>query len=524
MKQSEAQTRHDRGILRGSQPPSTAPNILWICTDQQRYDTLGVYGNTHVATPNIDRLGKSGVVFDRAYCQSPICTPSRASCLTGRYPRTTGVRQNGQRIGASEKTVPRLLREAGYSCGLAGKLHLSPVDPCQFPAGEPRIDDGYTDFHWSHHPAGAARREASIEGERFSDWLAWQNWPANGYTQWLSENGHAFERRPFHSSKYVETSMPEALHHTTWCFERAMSFIELASSLGKPWLFSINVFDPHPPFDPPLEYLVGWMDRLDGVPLPPCATGELRRKPPFQDIDSRGGPGGRPRFRFDHMADTDHHLIRAAYWAMVELIDKQVGRVLEQLKRLGQEQNTMVILTSDHGEMLGDHGIYLKGPYFYEPAVRIPLLIAWPSVIPSGVRVSGPVELVDLAPTILEAVGLERSTGMQGRSLWSTLCGGRTDDSRDDAYCEFYNSDATYGDLKPHATMVATRRFKLVRCHGLPDGYISGELYDLEVDPGEVENLWDDSGYRDVRSDMLERLCDRMAWTVDPLPVREAVW
>ena len=129
------------------------PNILWICTDQQRWDTLGCYGNSFVRTPNIDALAAGGALFERCFSQSPVCTPSRASFLTGRYPRTTRCRQNGQDIPEDEVLVTKLLADAGYRCGLSGKLHLSPCNPSHCTTTERRIDDGYTDadFHWSHH-------------------------------------------------------------------------------------------------------------------------------------------------------------------------------------------------------------------------------------------------------------------------------------------------------------------------------------------------------------------------------------
>ena len=143
------------------------PNILWICSDQQRFDTLGCYGNEFVRTPNLDGLAESGILFERCYSQSPVCTPSRTSFLTGRYPRTTRCRQNGQSIPDDEVLVTRLLADAGYTCGLSGKLHLSTCNPQACPTIERRINDGYTEFHWSHHPS--------------------PDWPANEYIHWLRE-------------------------------------------------------------------------------------------------------------------------------------------------------------------------------------------------------------------------------------------------------------------------------------------------------------------------------------------------
>ncbi len=216
---------------------------------------------------------------------------------------------------------------------------------------------------------------------------------------------------------------------------------------------------------------------------------------------------------------TDHRWVTAAYWAMVDVIDRQVGRLLDCLEETGQRDNTYIIFTSDHGEMLGDHGIYLKGPFFYECAVRIPLLISGPSLRNDGSRSKALVELVDLAPTLLEWAGLERHPAMQGRSLQPLLNGEATlDEHRDDIYCEYYNSMPGHQDPQAHATMVRTNRHKLVAAHGTG----GGELYDLETDPKETRNLWNDPDYTTVRLDLMTRLVDRMAWTVDPLPRREA--
>ena len=145
------------------------PNILWICTDQQRRDTICALGNPRIRTPNLDRLVAEGVSFTSAYSQSPICTPSRASFLTGRYPRTTRARQNGQKIPEDERLITRMLADVGYDCGLVGKLHLA---SCHKKV-ESRIDDGYRVFHWSHHPA--------------------PDWPENEYIQWMEGKGKTWD-------------------------------------------------------------------------------------------------------------------------------------------------------------------------------------------------------------------------------------------------------------------------------------------------------------------------------------------
>lgn len=362
---------------------------------------------------------------------------------------------------------------------------------------ERRINDGYSEFHWSHHPA--------------------PDWSTNEYIHWLREQGVEYQVKPFPDSRYVQIGMPAEYHQTTWCAQKAINFIKAHAESDQPWLFSVNIFDPHHPFDPPESYLQRYLEFLEDIPLPKYTPGELEGKPIFQQISHRQ-PYNKPGlYPYDEMSEKDHRLVRAAYWAMIDLIDEQVGRMLNALEETGQLADTLVIFMSDHGEMLGDHGIYLKGPYFYEEAIRVPLIISSPEIILPGRRYKGLLELVDLAPTLLNATGLEPYPGMQGRSFWPILTGcADADVHREDVYCEYYNSNFQDG----YATMVRTERYKLVAVHGSD----MGELYDLEKDPGEVQNRWDDIDYQAVKVDMLKRLCDRMAWTVDPLPVRQACW
>ena len=473
------------------------PNILWICSDQQRWDTLGCYGNKFVRTPTLDRLAANGTQFEHCFSQSPVCTPSRASFLTGRYPRTTRARQNGQGIPEDEVLVTKMLADAGYACGLSGKLHLSPCNPKWCKEMERRIDDGYGAFHWSHHSGGG--------------------WDTNEYHLWLKEKGHAFMQDSHPECKYINLGPPEELHQTTWCAEKAIDFMQ--EKQGTPWLFSVNMFDPHHPFDAPEERLEHYMDMLKDIPLPNYEEGELENKPRYQKIDHTGPYGGGGA-HYDVKTEKDHRMIRASYWAMCDIIDSQVGRMLDALDQTGQIDNTIVIFTSDHGEMLGDHGIYLKGPYFYEPAVRVPLIISWPGHVLAQ-KSTALVELTDIGQTLLDALGMAHHEGMQGRSLWPLLTGkadGKT--HRDDVYCEYYNALSGHKDPPAHLTMVRTDRYKIVVDHNAS----SGELYDLEKDPDETHNRWDDKSLSDVKMDMLLRVANRMAWTVDPLPPRRAPW
>ena len=201
------------------------PNILWYCTDQQRWDTVRALGNPDINTPNLDRLVASGMAFERAYCQAPICTPSRASFLTGRYPAAHHVHRNGIDVfPGQERLVPRILADSGYDCGLAGKLHLSRAKG----RVERRPDDGYRVFKWSHHPK--------------------PDWPeGHDYADWLKEEKGVDADALFAEYANKPYGVPAELHQTTWCTEMVLRFID--EEREGPWLMSVNPFDPHPPFD-----------------------------------------------------------------------------------------------------------------------------------------------------------------------------------------------------------------------------------------------------------------------------------
>ncbi len=486
-------------------------NILWLCTDQQRLDTLGCYGNPLVHTPNLDRLAAEGVTFDNCYSQCPVCAPSRGSFLSGRYPRTCGPRQNGQDIRPSEKLFPKMLQENGYFCGLSGKLHLTACHPHQTGrTTEKRIDDGYEFFSWSHHPQP---HNAC-------------NWPSNAYNQFLLENGMDYITPNREDCKYVQTGVPEEFHQTTWCVNEALKFMETARTFQKPWLFSINFFDPHHAFDPPAEFLAPYLEKLDEIPLPNYEEGELEHKNYFQQKDHIGAydtPGQMP---YDEMSDYDHRMITAAYYAMIDLIDKQIGRLLQWLDETGERENTLILFHSDHGENLGDHGMYLKGPYFYENNVHVPLIMNWPSHLPAGKRVHSLVELCDLAPTLCDAVGIPQYAGFQGRSFWQMITDPDAPDKhRDSAYSEYYNANIGHREPFAFTTMVTDGRYKLCKVHPGRDYHgVIGELYDLREMPLERYNHYDDPAYAEIKIRLLEIMTDRMAETCDPLPEREAEW
>ncbi|TVR53473.1 MAG: DUF4976 domain-containing protein, partial [Puniceicoccaceae bacterium] len=366
---------------------------------------------------------------------------------------------------------------------------------------EQRVDDGYTYFEWSHSP-----------GHRT---------PNNAYFQWLHQKGMKpeqwAENRPSGHSDHVYHGPDSERHQARFCVDKAIEFIELHAAFGtaEPWVFSVNPFDPHPSYNPPRDYLERYLPMVDEIPLPAWEEGELDRKPAYQKERYESGKAHSTL----GWSDRDKRLVKAAYWAMCDHLDAQVGRLLEALERSGQRENTLVIFTSDHGDLLGDHGKTVKGPYLYEGALRVPLVLHFPGVLPAGRRISDLVELTDLAPTLLDYCGLPKDPSMQGRSLRPLIEGPHDGPWREDVYAEYYNSNPDHPPL--WRGRVRTRAHKLVAVHGSDEG----ELYDLGADPGECRNLWDDPAHRDLK----ERLCRRLAArqvhaAADPLPPRVGVF
>jgi arylsulfatase A-like enzyme len=428
------------------------PNLLWYCTDQQRFDTIGAFGNPHVQTPTIDRLVGAGTAFTHAYCQSPICTPSRSSFMTGMYPsRVHNTRNGNESFPDWPPLITKLIAESGYECGMIGKFHLQSSGH----RTEPRLDDGFGYWKFSHAPR--------------------DDWPeGHDYGNWVRERGGDLDQM-----RTSEERVPAEFHQTTWASERAIEFIR--EQHDAPWLLNLNVYDPHPPFIPPKAYA----DRFDpaDMPGPYFRESDLEQQKQLKAIDFQG-TAQRPE-------EIDAKGEQARYYAMIAQIDDQFARIWEALDATGQRDNTVILFTSDHGETLGDHGLIQKGCRFYEGLVRVPLIFVWPGHIQAGLRSNALVELLDMSATILELTGLEVPDYHQGKSLLPILHGEAPPDHlRNSVRCEYFDA------LDPHftggsgtfATMYRDKRYKLTIYHG----HGLGELYDLEEDPWEFDNLWDD--------------------------------
>lgn len=487
------------------------PNILWYCSDQQRHDTIRALGQPHIETPNLDALCASGVAFRRAYTQSQICTPSRASFLTGRYPASHHVYRNGNAyFPTHEKLVTRLFADAGYDCGLVGKLHLSAAKYF-----EQRPDDGYRMFQWSHHPTPDAAR-----GHDYESWLRYEK-KVDPVELYASHN------------QFCGPGVAAQYHQTTWVSEMAIRFIH--EQRDGPWLLSLNPFDPHAPFDAPPEYLA--KVRAESLPFPLFRDSDIERQKAFAAIDQQTKVAVDPRVRRQGstVVEREHDLVaskppdaydalevKANYYAMIMLIDDQFRRIVDALRDSGQLDNTLIVYMSDHGELLGDHGLILKGCRFFEGLVHIPMIFSWPERFAKGVQSEALVESVDVAPTLLEAAGLAVPESMQGKSLLPIL-EGRADPHhhKDCAISEFHDSigGPRHTD-HTHGSMVFDGRYKSVVYHG----HQVGELYDLQQDPGEFDNLWDDPAARELKMERLKAHLDAMMATVSAGPPRSVAY
>ncbi len=455
---------------------TTRPNILWYCTDQQRFDTIGALGNPHAQTPTMDRLVREGVAFTHAYCQSPICTPSRASFLTGLYPTRVHCTRNGNESFPDwPPLITKQIAESGYECGLIGKFHLTSAGH----RTEPRLDDGYSYWKFSHAPR--------------------DDWPhGHDYAEWVSAQGEDLD-----SLRNSPDRVPTELHQTTWASEMAIDFINQPRQ--QPWLLSVNVYDPHPPFIPPRSYF----ERFDPstLPGPHFRPSDLDQQAKFKNIDFQGS--------VQTPDQRDACTIQAQYYAMIAQIDDQLARVMQVLEVTGQADNTVIIFTSDHGESLGDHGLLEKGCRFYEGLVRVPLIFHAPARFQQGLQSHALVELLDKTATIVELCGLDPPEYQQGRSLLPILRGESSPDHhRDFVRCEYFDAlDSHFtGGSGTFATMYRNRRYKLCVYHG----HNLGELYDLEQDPWEFDNLWDDPAHQQTKLELLHASFDQtMLLTTD---------
>jgi arylsulfatase A-like enzyme len=480
-------------------------NILLITSDQQHWSAIG-YNNPEVKTPNLDRLAEQGTIFTRAYCPNPTCTPTRASLITGRYPSQHGAYSLGTKLPESAHTVGEDFIRAGYRTALIGKAHFQPLRGTDtYPSLEsyPILQDldfwrQYDDVFYGFEHVELARNhtdEAHV-GQHYALWLE-----EKGCLNWRD-----YFRSPTGNNDQQKRTwlIPEQYHYDAWIAERTSARLERYAENGENFFLWASFFDPHP------KYLVPepWdkMYNPDKISVPGLTPGEHDRNPPHFQMTQKVKPDfsawresdGNGMHGFHSHLHNREELAKdiAIYYSMISLMDKYIGSILDKLDALGLAENTLVVFTTDHGHFYGHHGLIAKGAFHYEDMIKVPMIARLPGRIPAGRNTDALQTLVDFAPTFLSITQHEipRSmTGIDQRDVWF----GEKKALRDQVIVENRHQPTTL-----HLKTLVNRRYKLTVYYGRD----YGELFDLETDPGENNNLWADPDYAELKADLVMKL------------------
>ncbi len=481
------------------------PNILLITSDQQHWNTLGCL-NPEIRTPNLDRLAQEGTLFTRAYAPNPTCTPTRASMITGKYPSQHGAYSLGTKLPESENTVGDILREAGYQTALVGKAHFQQLKSTpEYPSLEayPTLQDldfwrKFNDVFYGFEHVELARNhvdEAHV-GQHYAIWME-----EKGLTNWRDYFRPPTGNRESNSRTW---EIPEEYHYNNWIAERTNALIDQYHESGDNFFLWASFFDPHPP------YLVpeGWDTMYDpaDITVPQGKEGEHAKNPPHFQLTQQESPdfsdwkeegGNAIHGLHSHLKDRDE-LARniAVYYGMVSCMDKYIGKILDYLDKKGLRENTLVVFTTDHGHLFGQHNLVAKGPFHYDDLIKVPFIASMPGSIPAGKESSAIQSLVDLPQTFLsfcEVENPEPMTGVDQKQTWFD----QQEQCRNHAIVENHHQPTTV-----HVRTYVDSRYKLTIYHN--QDY--GELFDLQNDPGEFNNLWDDEECRTLKANLTKDL------------------
>jgi arylsulfatase A-like enzyme len=529
-------------------PMNKRPNFLFIITDQHRADHLGCYGNRVVSTPNIDGLAARGTRFERFYTATPICMPNRATFMTGRMPSLHGSRHNGIPLALTATTFVDIMRAAGYDTALIGKCHLQSISGNLPTVGIPEPDPNKirppehlreADRTWLTH----GRYDQELRSTWHNDHNFELALPYYGFSEVELAVGHGDEvvghyerwletRNPgsdslrgrknqlpgnnFTAPQAWRTRLPEELYPTSYVAERTIAYLEQhAHADSKPFFLQCSFPDPHHPFTPPGKY---W-DMYDSadISLPPSFNvGEHPLPPHLQKLYSEReqGKANRDGQRTFAITEREAREAIALTYGMITMIDDAIGRILRRLSALGLTDNTVVIFNADHGDFMGDHQLLLKGALHYQGLVRVPFIWSDPAAKNKGQFNSHLCGTLDLARTILDRAGLEGHNGMQGRSLLAAVEGGDT--GHDEMVIEEHQRRGYMGfDNNFRARSLITEHHRLT----LYEGADWGEVYDLNNDPSEISNLWNEPGAANQRHDLTERLARKLMELTDTSPL-----
>ncbi|WP_257349011.1 sulfatase family protein [Pseudalkalibacillus decolorationis] len=496
------------------------PNILLITTDQQHWNTIGAF-NSEILTPNIDRLVKEGTTFSRAYCPNPTCTPSRASIITGKYPSQHGAWSIGTKLSEDEPTLGKELISNGYTTSLIGKAHFQPLQSSdEFPSLEsyPILQD--LDYWKNFNQCFYGFNHVELARNHVNEPHVGQH-----YAIWMEEKGCGNWRDYFlpptgtmDPAQEYTWPIPEKFHYNTWIAERTNEKLKEYKDHEEPFFLWSSFFDPHLPYLVPEPW-----DKMydpDKLTIPSLKEGEHDLNPPhFQKTQENEADFSEYReTEFGNIGFHSHSNITedqkkkdmAVYYGMISMLDKYVGKILDQIEELGLRENTIVVFTSDHGHLFGQHGLHDKGGFHYEDLLKIPFLVRYPGVVPEN-KVSASLQsLVDLAPTLLSLTKSDhyhmKMSGVDQSEVWK----GENSDARDHIICEFRKQPT-----RVHQKTFVNDRYKITVYYN--QNY--GELFDLEEDPNEWENLWDDDDYQGLKKELLLRfLWGELGKEILPMP------
>ena len=517
------------------------PNFLLVSTDQQRADHLGCYGARILRTPGIDSLAARGIRFDRACVGSPVCMPNRASLVTGRMPSVHGVRHNGLDLPLDTVTVGDVLRAEGWATALVGKAHFQCITRAESAilARRERLPNrlvpearhAHRRRHGQEDPVTwrtDPRHDLQVPYYGFDavDLAAGHGDLVEGhYARWLAERhpdpdalrgaANALPGEERAAPQAWRTAMPEELYPTRYVEERTILRLrEFARDGDTPFFLWASFTDPHHPFTPPGRYWSLYHPDEVGLPASFARAGTTDWSAKLM----RDRREGLARLSATAAVAVDEAELRAAIaltYGMIAMVDDAVGSILATLRNLGLEEDTIVIFLSDHGDLMGEFGLLFKGPYHYQALIRTPLI--WADGRSPGARSHpGHVSTIDVAASMLQSAGVVPFNGMQGRPFIDG--DGNAITSRD---CVLIEDEVQ--TLLPGSSVRGRVRTLLaggwrISVH---DGIDQGELYNLDDDPDEATNRWNDPPSQPMKRSMLERLVREMIAHSETSPVPE---
>ena len=452
---------------------SSKKNVIIITTDQHRFDCIAVNGNRVVQTPNIDRLATMGVSFENNYCSAPVCSPARASILTGRHARSHGLFALGYRMPDDQipKTLPVLFEAEGYDTGIMGKVHLEALEAKE--AEHLDYTQPYFGFRKFHVTEDDPRGE-------YLEWIRTEH--PKYYDDAVSNVSRSFAPAPYvhadGSSPLDElyvSPLPEELHQTPWITQKALDFIDEEVAQNRNFFAWFSYVDPHHPWNPPASYA----DLYD------------YRDIPLLDIKQNDPAVADYAYSYiPQMKPEDFQKMIASYYALITFTDAYIGKILDHLEEKGLLENTLIVFTSDHGDYNADHGLVRKCWRMYEGIIHTPLIVVDPDSPCKGTRISGYTQDIDIMPTVLDLCRIPYHGKLDGFSLAEIIRGTASDTERQYAVTEFTMNDHPFGDNQWSVCLMQDN-YKL-HYYPFEDKFY---LYDLKNDCEELHDLADNSRY-----------------------------